>query len=362
MAADARGMTRLRTLLPLLVFLLVTEHVWGAPKLKRMRIRRRRSGLGTVRAKLFFIGPNKSGTSTLYHLMQDHYGLKACHNSCAKEGGGNKSFRWARTPRNEEGVQLLALYDSYADDGDRSDYRWLARAFPTARFALNTRALEPWLLSRSNHRARARAQNHCIVAHGDSNANFAGCKGRGEFDNSLKAITGWVLKESQRQQKILAFFNSSSELLNRFAVLNVPEQPTADVLTTIDWLLRPDLARRNTSRMVWTVRDVPGSQMRRLVNQDARSVHRNAKTVVPTPAVTCMQRRVRTLLEVLGCAAYRDDAVYARCEQSVRIADNATRARAVSQEMERAFQIRLSTYPNASSLLGACVAPPPLLT
>jgi len=87
--------------------------------------------------KLFFIGPNKTGTrswAALLHLL----GLRVAHDAA-----------WGRATHTKD-LSFFDRADAFCD-GDDFDVEWLAKAFPAAKFVFNTRPLLPWLTSRVFH-------------------------------------------------------------------------------------------------------------------------------------------------------------------------------------------------------------------
>ena len=87
--------------------------------------------------KLFFIGPNKTGTrswAALLHLL----GLRVAHDAA-----------WGRATHTKD-LSFFDRADAFCD-GDDFDVEWLATAFPAAKFVFNTRPLLPWLTSRVFH-------------------------------------------------------------------------------------------------------------------------------------------------------------------------------------------------------------------
>lgn len=84
--------------------------------------------------KVFAIGENKSGTTSLHRLFQE-FGYKSYHGT-----------KWRDTSR----TGLYRLYDAFCD-GIPDDFRKLDRMFPNARFILQVRELDAWIDSRLEH-------------------------------------------------------------------------------------------------------------------------------------------------------------------------------------------------------------------
>ena len=84
--------------------------------------------------KVFAIGENKSGTTSLHRIFQD-FGYRSYHGT-----------KWRDTSR----TGFYRLYDGFCD-GIPDDFRELDRLFPNARFILQVRALDAWIDSRLEH-------------------------------------------------------------------------------------------------------------------------------------------------------------------------------------------------------------------
>lgn len=89
--------------------------------------------------KVFVIGFNKTGTSSIHSIFKN-LGLPSYH--------GNK---W----RSCNDLKLLRLYDCFSD-GIPRDLAKLDTMFPNARFILQVRELDTWVLSRLAHIERSK--------------------------------------------------------------------------------------------------------------------------------------------------------------------------------------------------------------
>ena len=88
--------------------------------------------------KVFCIGFNKTGTSSLHRFFQES-GLKSLH-------GG----RWAINSRLRKGKHHFLKHQCYSDD-EQADFRALDAWFPGSLFILNDRSDKAWLYSRIKH-------------------------------------------------------------------------------------------------------------------------------------------------------------------------------------------------------------------
>lgn len=84
--------------------------------------------------KVFAIGENKSGTTSLHRIFQD-LGYHSYHGT-----------KWRNTSR----TTMYRMYDSFCD-GIPDDFRKLDDMFPNAKFILQVRDLDTWLDSRLEH-------------------------------------------------------------------------------------------------------------------------------------------------------------------------------------------------------------------
>lgn len=143
----------------------------------------RASGGPRGRPRAFLVGFNKTGTRTLAALL-DALGLRACHTTA-----------WARQARlhNETWFEAPGAPGHACDafsDGSKADYRWLDDTFPGSAFALNTRRLDAWLVSRFAHVA----------------LNVRRAKSTAFSDNSDCAVRCWVKEREEYHAAVLDHF------------------------------------------------------------------------------------------------------------------------------------------------------------
>jgi hypothetical protein len=197
--------------------------------------------------KLFFIGTGKTGTHTLAELAERR-GFRSCHYSCHPKPGAPSQFWKDRTTAHDaSSTSVLAVYDAFSDTGFLTDWRWLERTFNDARFVLNTRPLQSWLVSRIDHVRNADGARKGKPIH----ANW--------FDEDW--IAKRVVSLSQTQEEILRYFNKTQDRRNRFAVLDIITQPPSTVKAITDWV--------SASNSLLTDGDPPpscGPGMRRAAN------------------------------------------------------------------------------------------------
>jgi len=99
--------------------------------------------------KLFFIGFNKCGTTSLHRWLVDA-GIRSFH------GGGGEidhhAVILANVARGRPALDGFDQYDAYLDvRAVQEQFRALDRDYPGSKFVLNTRNVDRWIVSRLNH-------------------------------------------------------------------------------------------------------------------------------------------------------------------------------------------------------------------
>ncbi|MEM6480279.1 MAG: sulfotransferase [Pseudomonadota bacterium] len=89
---------------------------------------------GRQAEKVFAIGENKSGTTSLHRMFSD-FGYRSYHGT-----------KWRDTSR----TSFYRFYDAFCD-GVPDNFRKLDELFPKARFILQVRELDTWIDSRLEH-------------------------------------------------------------------------------------------------------------------------------------------------------------------------------------------------------------------
>jgi len=97
---------------------------------------------GRKAAKIFAIGENKTGTTSLHQIFLD-MGYHSYH-----------GIKWRDTSR----TAIFRFYDCFTD-GPPDDFRKLDRLFPNSKFILQVRDLDAWLDSRLEHILRLPKNN-----------------------------------------------------------------------------------------------------------------------------------------------------------------------------------------------------------
>ncbi len=139
--------------------------------------------VGTKKEKIFAVGFNKSGTSSL-HVLFESLGLQSHH---------GVKWRWC------DDIRLLRSYDCFSD-GIPKDLPLLDQLFSGSKFILQVRELDSWVYSRLSHIEREKKNN---TYQGDLT-----------WDNTEYAIKYWIKQRNAHHLFVLSYFSSRpSDLL-----------------------------------------------------------------------------------------------------------------------------------------------------
>lgn len=155
--------------------------------LNRLGLRRHR--------KVFAIGFNKSGTTSL-HALFETLGLVSHH-----------GVRW----RNCTDLALLKSYDCFSDDIP-TDLARLDRLFPGAKFILQVRELDTWVYSRLAH-----------IDRGKRNKSY---KTHSAWDVTEASVKTWIAERNAYHHFVLSYFSERREDL---LIVNFIRDPGAAV-------------------------------------------------------------------------------------------------------------------------------------
>jgi hypothetical protein len=173
--------------------------------------------------KVFFIGFNKTGTTSLASLTAE-LGLRTCHRT-----------DWAViTDMNDP---LLAEFEVFSD-GERSSFVDLDRAFPGSKFVLNTRELLPWLTSRVKW-----------VTYRQNTEKFGEMRAEFETLGLERAVLDWADRRDSYHQAVLEYFVNRPE---DFMVVNAVTDTRAGSkivrFLRANPIFEPELPHRNSSQ------------------------------------------------------------------------------------------------------------------
>jgi Sulfotransferase domain len=167
------------------------------------------------RAKVFCIGFNKTGTTTL-HRYFELAGLNSSHDATYQ--------KQTRTLGQDELRSYLDSHDAFTD-GERADYARLAELYPEAKFILNTRELKKWLESRIKHVFR---QGGAALADpgsldGPQPGFWSGPMAREYLNDAERAISDWIDRREFYHRAVIGFFDATKP--DDFTVVNVTRNP-----------------------------------------------------------------------------------------------------------------------------------------
>lgn len=153
--------------------------------------------LGMKKPKIFAVGMNKAGTSSLHEIFVDN-GYLSYH-----------GIRW-RSGRNK---MLLNGFDGFSD-GPPVDFKALDHGFPGSRFILNVREFDAWVLSRLKHITRDKKKRVGEIFPHD-------------WDTTEEAIGIWLQERDRHHAELMTYFK---------------DRP--DDLLIVNFIRDPDAARK----------------------------------------------------------------------------------------------------------------------
>ena len=283
--------------------------------------------------RVFAIGPNKAGTTTLHETFRS-MGFHACHHTCP-DGHGDRHARWDHaSQRHNASSPLWQLYNAFSDHGDHADYKWLDATFPGSRFVLNTRAMQPWLLSSYDHVSKNRVRSGC-TPQGDGKSCTPQSGKSMWVDNSDAWIAARVAKVAAHQNAVLAYFDANEERRQRLVVVDVEGWNDTDVMLPLRWVTRSNLSDLPTPTLLVEAgqlshilgrQDVSAKDYEKLLHappKKARVAHANAVRSHPVQS----QRDVaRVLSKVMRYPEEMwQDVFYAKCAELMQGGSNKTK-------------------------------------
>ena len=318
----------------------------------------KRGGSGDE-ARVFVIGPNKAGTTTLDELFLS-MGLRSCHDTC-RDKHGDKRARWDRLSHEQNTSSYLwHIYNAFSDHGDHADYKWLDAAFPGSRFVLNTRAMQPWMLSSYDH-VRVHREMYGCTPQGDATS----CKGgdspkvppasllskedgeevRVKNDSALAQSSDWMdnsdawiaerlASAAVHQEEVMKYFDANEERRQRFIVVDVEGWKPDQVMLPLRWVMRPKLDELPTSSLLVG----PGQFARRVLDKPLDEAQYALHAPPDTPTAVHANPRAhpthseetvnRALRKLVSCPeSLWQDVLYAKCAayiEGVNVTDTVT--------------------------------------
>jgi len=132
--------------------------------------------------KIFVIGFNKTGTSSLHELFK-RSNINSVHTT-------------------KPIIEIIDKYDAFTD-GDHINFEDYYNKYPDSLFILNTRPISNWLISRYKHALRTNFQESWC------------------WPVSQEKTNQWITKRELRYQKILHFFSNK---IHQLLIVNIEKQ------------------------------------------------------------------------------------------------------------------------------------------
>lgn len=161
--------------------------------------------------KVFCVGFNKTGTTTLHRLFSDQLGLRSAHNP-----------RWTDWSFVRDSANL-DRYDVFTD-GECPSLRDLDALYPDAKFILNTRPLAHWVLSRHKAVERSKAAVRWALTKYVPLGLVARIINRWVLDNGPRAMARWIAIRNTYHAHVLRYFEDRPEKL---LVVNIEDEDAA---------------------------------------------------------------------------------------------------------------------------------------
>lgn len=152
---------------------------------------------GQDEKKIFCIGFNKTGTSSLHRYFQS-LGLKSTHGTM-----------WPNLSRIPKGRRHFFNFDCYSD-GEKCDFVKLSEWFPNSIFLLNTRKEVPWLRSRVKHVLR---RNEAVDVGSVLSTNRYGNMAKEFFFCPESALLKWISEKKIYENQAREYFKEDKRFL-----------------------------------------------------------------------------------------------------------------------------------------------------
>jgi len=147
----------------------------------------------TPKQKIFFIGFNKTGTTSYHHAFKNI--RRSTHDP-----------HWTKKTFFHNKIQFYHYFNQFDvyTDGEMCNFQRLDQEFKNSLFILNTRSLYDWIYSRIKH----------IYKFGDmkkSNGNMA--NEWHKYIDKTEVIKLWIVRRNQYYQQIFSYFKNKTNLL-----------------------------------------------------------------------------------------------------------------------------------------------------
>jgi len=166
---------------------------------------------GRGHPKIFCVGFNKTGTTTLHRILQDQLSYHSAHKP--------RWTDWSITKNRSR----LDPFDAFSDGGCAS-VKNLDELYPEALFILNTRPLKHWILSRHKAVERSRRAVRWALTKYVPLGWVASIINRWVLDNREEAVIRWIRIRNSYHEHVIRYFEGRSEKL---LVVNIEDEDFA---------------------------------------------------------------------------------------------------------------------------------------
>ncbi len=184
------------------------------------------------RPKVFCVGFNKTGTTTLHRILSEQLSYRSAH----KPGWTD----WSITKNRDR----LDQFDAFSDGGCAS-IKNLDDLYPEALFILNTRPLKHWVLSRHKAVERSRTAVRWALTKYVPLGFLARIINRWVLDNRERAVMRWIRIRNSYHEHVIRYF---SDRKGKLLVVNIEDADFAAQLVGFlgsERSVAPTLANRD---------------------------------------------------------------------------------------------------------------------
>ena len=204
---------------------------------------------GRGHSKVFCVGFNKTGTTTLHRILGEQLSYRSAHKP--------RWTDWSITKNRSR----LDPFDAFSDGGCAS-IKNLDELYPEALFILNTRPLKHWVLSRHKAVERSRRAVRWALTKYVPLGFVAWVINRWVLDNREGAVIRWIRIRNSYHEHVIRYFGDRKEKL---LVVNIEEDEFAEQLARFlhaDGTIAPTLANRDGhDTMTRTILDAIGEKV-----------------------------------------------------------------------------------------------------
>ncbi len=164
--------------------------------------------------KVFCVGFNKTGTTTLHRILGDQLSYRSAHKP-----------RWTDWSITKNRARLES-WDAFSDGGCAS-VRNLDELYPEALFILNTRPLKHWVLSRHKAVERSRKAVRWALTKYVPLGAVSWIINRWVLDNREGAVMRWIQIRNSYHEHVIRYFGDRKDKL---LVVNIEEDDFVEEL------------------------------------------------------------------------------------------------------------------------------------